>query len=206
MLPGRGFSELVPGGLPLEAHNVFVDLAIVDWLMAEYRTRRFNEADTGNLINARDAIQHRLLSIPSWYELEQTEKDGRYSAVYECCRITAVLYSHCVMFPLPAQSDGIQKPLKELRRILEITKLNNWTEEVFPMLTWCLLVCGIAAYRTHHKQFFVRSLSAVLTRSRVLSLHVAQRIAQQFIWSHCACERGAVVLWDELGIELPDFS
>lgn len=183
--PGLAFSEIV-GGLPGDALDVFLDLAAVDSIMA-----RFNETSSENaerLVNVRNAVIHRLISLPSWDELDTNEKEGRSSSVYDVCRLTSVMYATAVMLGMPPHLGWHVRLAGRLKALLEAAELDQWWEDTSDLFVWSLVIGGIASYRSPYKEYFERTLRQTLVRRGWLSWLVVRKRIRGFLWSDNACE------------------
>ena len=198
---GSDFFTHVPGGLPQPAASVMVEMCAIDRLLAEARNRRLTTSQFKMLTDARNAAQYRLLSLPDWEQLEPNERQACLLAVYECCRITAVLYSNAVIFPLPTNTGWHERLIKSLRRLLETSNMMDWRLDVSALLTWTLFVGGIASYRSPDRYFFENTLRDVVHQERVKWSQVEATLSM-FLWSRQACDVGATVLWDAVSMDV----
>ena len=178
-----------------------MDVSATDQLMTLCRGRILVGDDLDVALAALETAHYRLLSLPAWDEQDEAIKLGQDFRVYECCRLTAILYSNCVIHPILYWSSGMQNLLWELRKIVETYELFESTTDGSALLVWALFIAGIAAYKTTHRDAFVSMLRDVLIRQGITSLQMAVNIARQFLWSDCACEDSAAVLWNALKLD-----
>ena len=120
--------------------------------------------------------------------------------MYECCRITGVLYSNAVVFALP-NSGWHVAIVRTLREMLETSDLGNWAVDSTALLLWALFVGGIASYATEDRGFFEQSLRTCVVSNRLIEWSAVQALVRQFLWSNSACGSGAAALWDALGLD-----
>lgn len=200
--PGIGFHAQVPGGLTQASEMVLLELSAVDVLMSENRQRRMPPLQEKMLVDARNAAQYRLLSLPPWEELHPAEQEGRLLAAYECCRITATIYSNSVIFPLPLTTGWHRKLIARLRGILECSNMVAWSLESSSLLIWCLFIGGIAAYRSCDRSWFESTLQKALCKAQVLQWIDVERVLNAFLWSREACSIGAAALWDAVEVDV----
>lgn len=197
-LPGLGYQALASEGLPLYAVECLVLLSSIDRLLAECHSP--SNLDHTSLVNARNTAQHQILSLPAWEELEDAEKRDTAPIIYECCRLTALLYSTAVIFGMPPQTNWHLKIVRQIRQLLELTDFDSWSKPHAPLLIWSLFVAGIAAYRSPERKFFEQALERVLRKSHLATWIEVERVIARFVWSDIACAHGAAVLWDALGV------
>ncbi|KAI7488892.1 hypothetical protein KC351_g1672 [Hortaea werneckii] len=187
--------------LPSAALGVYDRMCMLDVLLPFCQSLRRGDAEYDVLLMARSGFYHRLLSLPSWDELPEVEKSTSSRTTYELCRLTILLYSSAVIYPMPAQSGWHLKRLMSLRAVLvthTVRETQSWDDS---LLVWCLCVGGIAAFRTSQRDFFQSFLEETLRRLSLTSWSAVRKINKRFLWSNDACARGAAVLWDAIGME-----
>jgi hypothetical protein len=134
-----------------------------------------------------------------WQELCEARR-GDASEVYECCRLSALLYSTAIIFPISPHTGWYLPLLAKIKRLLETsdTLLYSEPDEVTHVVLWCLTVAGIAALRTEHRKWFENTLGAALRRNRFSAWEEVRDILGRFVWSDVACGPGAILLWERL--------
>lgn len=198
-LPGIGFRALATEGLPSFALECLVLLSSVDRLIAECHSP--SNLDHSSLVNARNTVQHQILSLPGWDELDEPDEQTTAPVIYECCRLTAILYSTAVVFGMPPQTNWHLKLVRRIRQLLELTNYKSWDEASTPLLVWSLFVAGIAAYRSSERKFFELALQHTLRKSGLSTWMGVEKVISRFLWSDLACAHGAAVLWDALQLD-----
>jgi hypothetical protein len=196
---GIGFCNL-PGGLPLEAENAYRDLSVVDQLMSAKRQLANEDSDLQAIRSLRNAIGHRVISLPAWEELDLSLQSGCHPALYQLSRLAVRLYMTAVMLARPPHSGWQTTYVAKIRSLIELSELGMWKVDVSSFLTWVLLVGGIAAYRTQHREFFQSSLRVHLESRGLGSWIDVRKSLEEYMWTDSACEHGAAVLWDALDI------
>ena len=165
--------------------------------MAQVSNQSTSPIELKELVKARNTVHHRLMSLPP----AQHASGETNATISECCRLTALLYSHCVTFPIQPGCAGVAHPIKELHRAhvqLE-QQVTTHSAEVEALRLWSLLVCCIATLSTPRGDAFKTLLGAVLHRyDSIQSLDHLLEIVRDFIWSDCAARSGAEVVWGEL--------
>lgn len=192
---GRGFINQVPGGLPSEALGTLQRLSMVDKLLDNFSSKLVSQSDDILLATLGNAVQHELLSLPSWRALDEDDRQGCYLATYEVCRITAILYSNAVIFPMAPNASWLEKLLKQLRLVLETSNMSLWDHGTLPMLVWSLFIAGMAAFWTRHRSFFVTNLQSTLLMAGLTSWDAVHAVIREFLWRGDACGQGAAILW-----------
>lgn len=125
------------------------------------------------------------------------------AAVYECCRLGCLVYSQCVVFPVPSWTQGMRQPLSELRDVLDLLVVESTHRDILPVVLWASLVGNVAALHTPLRAFFMTTLKDVSTSLGLVSLSLLDilDIARQFVWSDSAGEQGAAAVCELAGIE-----
>ncbi|KAK5738571.1 hypothetical protein LTR17_005907 [Elasticomyces elasticus] len=195
---GAGFANCVPRGLPTSALDTFQWLASMEHLLERAHHARLDDTYFGTLIAARNGVQHKMLAMARWQELSESEREGSFFATYETCRITALIYSDAVLFPMPPSTGWLNKLLDELRQLIEVSNLSSWRDDTSALLVWSFYVAAIAAFSTVHRKFFRDALSHTLTARGIKTWPATEAILQQFLWTDSACGQGAAVLWETM--------
>jgi hypothetical protein len=197
--PGRGFSNL-HGFVSAQAITAFRSLAHADMIMSCYGIVSL-EKDMHIVLSIRNLALHSTLSLPTWEELSVSDGGDTDFALYEACRITAVIYSNAVLLGLPTHSGWHRGFVGRLRDVLQATDLSALTDRSPDVLVWILFIAAISSYRTPHRRFFEASLRDTLLSTRLLSWHAVKQCLGEFLWSESACEHGAAVIWDAMDLE-----
>lgn len=195
-----GFSELA-SHLPAQALYCFKSLSCIDLLMAETRRRRLGDGEAKILITSRNTVHHRLLSMERQDTSDDTESRGVSAAIFECCRLSCLVYCQCVVFPVPSWTQGLRQPLAGLRDILQILSAESTQQNIRPMVLWASLVGSVAALHTPLRSPFMNMLKDASVGLRIASLSDILAIARTFVWSDSAGEQGAAVVCELAGIE-----
>jgi hypothetical protein len=167
---------------------------------------------TGQLMDCRNLIQHRLQSLPAASELSDCLFEvyaadcPQTRAIYGACRTTALLFSIHVLFPLPAPSSPRAILLDHLVMflsfvdIIEEILLPGWSE----MALWCSFVGGISALNSDKRGHFVTKIKDTDLASGLESWEQAREELQRFVWLGSACDSRAVELCREACISRDD--
>ena len=159
------------------------------------------ESDFHTVLCIRNSAIHSTLSLPPWEELSISDNGETDFALYEACRITAVIYSNAVLLGMPTHSGWHQNFVGKLRGVLQATDLSALAEYSPDVLVWILFIGAISSYRTPHRCFFETSLRDALLLTGMVSWHSVRHCLGEFLWSEDACEHGAAVIWDAMDLE-----
>lgn len=195
--PGTGFVSV---GLPHDLSDALTFLCSIDVLMSRARDDVQLEYDRNHLVQARNVAHHQILSLNSWDDLDLQQRGNCPREVYECCRLTARLYSTAILWGMPPDTGWHYQLVRQVRHNLEHSHFHRWPQEAVRLLAWVLVMCGIASYRSADRRFFEQGLRVTLLRNGVTTLHELKEVVSAFVWSDKACADGAAVLWDMLDI------
>jgi Fungal specific transcription factor domain len=152
----------------------------------------------GVIHRTRTAIQHKLLTLPAVDELNFPEGDAETPPnVYECCRLTAMIYSVAVVYPVPNSYDLLQELVKRLKTAIEV--LDVYNRDLDGILLWILVLGGIAALDKPERPWFTSQLHLLSRRIGVADWDTVEDKLESFLWLDSACGSGGQMLWDEIG-------
>jgi hypothetical protein len=192
---GYGFDQIADR-IPAEFIDCLKSLAFVDQAMADTRNHRIQGFDLDLIITARDTAHHYLLTLPKYSELDEMLMQGTDAFIYECCRLTGIIYVHCIMAPLLPGCPGILQPLEELCQLTRTRSSQPTQRTDAQVLLWSTCIGGLAGFRNRSRRQFVGVLRELVSTHSIASLEQALTICRIFIWSDCACLQGAPVLWE----------
>ncbi|KAK5710115.1 hypothetical protein LTR17_019177 [Elasticomyces elasticus] len=197
---GRGFFAEVSFGLTARALAVLTRLAALNQKMAALASTKGPRHPTWSphhhaFMVTLNALQHQLLSLPPWDSLEIQERCDSSQEVYECCRLTAVIYSNAALLALAPHTGWHTRLAHTLRLLLEKHEYSSWSGQLSAMLTWSLVVGALAAYRSHDREFFEVALRKQVKKMQLKSWVLLEEVLTNFIWSKKACQHGAAMLW-----------
>ena len=196
---GKAFRALYPVGINNDAAKVLQ--AMVDFtLVIDYHCRGIAPIpDLRVFIERRNAIQHSLMSLSTGDELPYGEVNS--VCLYESIRLSAIIYSVAVTFPLPPLSGLFRKLAGSLRETLENSKLDPcW--QIWPgTLLWTLILGGISAFETTERAWYVQNLAALSKMLNLTEWKDAAEEVEKYLWLESTCDAGGSILWDEVKIE-----
>ena len=192
---GYGFDQ-VADRVSAPLISCLKNLAFVDQAMADTRNHRIQGFDLDLLITARDTAHHCLLTLPKYSELDEMQMQSTDAFVYECCRLTSIIFVNCVMSPLLPGCPGISEPLDELCRLIKSRSRQHDDQIDAQVLLWSVCIGGLAGFRSEKRKLFVQVLQQIVSAHSIASLDQALTVCRKFVWSDCACLQGVTVLWD----------
>ena len=139
----------------------------------------------------------RLLLLPTAEELSMDSVREAGLSLYECCRLTAFIFSVAVTFPIPNTFDVLQFYVAKLKAAVEVSNILRCDEDlVDKLLLWILMLGGIAALDKPERQWFVEQMSIVRGRLGI-TWDDATEVFENFLWLESACGVGGWLFWKE---------
>ena len=200
--PRIGFVDHVPGGLPKEMLSTFAYISAVDQVLAHVRGQNLDDEEADRLRCSVNDAHYRLMSLRPWPDLSEEERADSHLGTYELCRLSIILYSNAILFPVPVASGWHVELLGQLRVLLDTTRLLFWPEDVSSLAIWSLCLASIAAFATKHRVYFEQTLRDLLIERALVRWRDVTAILKQFLWSDAACSQGLLVLRERL--QLPE--
>jgi hypothetical protein len=191
-----GFRELTPLGLTEEALGVFRDMRRYNALLEKYCDGDMWTYTRMELIDMRNAVQHRLVSLPLGSDLGDVTM--QQVGIYECCRLTVLLYACAVTFPLPTSLEWDRNLVGGIQQTLENLSLESWPVYPSDFHLWVLMLGGIAAFQKAERSWFVGTLRSLAWRKELCDWSQVLPVFKSFLWLDRACEAGGMSLWDEV--------
>ena len=145
-----------------------------------------------DIVHARNALQHRYLSLPA-LECPTNRED----AIYDAVRLSLLIYSDMVLFPCP-DAAGVKSTLaNELTRSLNSCTLHNCSEASSRVLLWVSTLGAIAATNTPYRAWYVTKCKMCLQLLEIEDCTRYLRLMKCFLWWDYVCEGPAITLWQE---------
>jgi hypothetical protein len=155
------------------------------------------------LCDSRNSVQWHIMSLLPASQLEAVAPHVIQS--YETYRISLIIFSVGVIFPLQPQSAPLQKLVKLLQ--LELQSCAGSSRELssssssstgFDIHLWCFFMGGIAATGTQERTWFVDELRRVYEHDAVSTWDEVRVILKSVLWLDSACDSAGKDLWNEI--------
>lgn len=199
-----GFRGLAPLGLNEQVLSVFRDLRAYSAVLEKYCCGESWTYTRMEIVDMRNAVQHRLVSLPLGSDLDSVTM--QQAGMYECCRLTALLYACAVTFPLPVATGWGRNLVRRIQRTLEDLSLESWPVYQSELHLWVLTLAGIAAFQQAERAWFVDKLRVLARRKGLLDWSQVLPVLKSFLWMDMACGAGGMSLWDEVQAWTPGSS
>lgn len=148
-----------------------------------------------DIVDRRTAIQHGLLSLRPGSEMEPATSPSL--SVYECCRLTALIYSTAVVFPIPNSWKALQKLVKELKTAIGQTEM-IYDDCNANLLLWMLVLGGTAAEGKQERPWYVEQLGYYARTKGIEDWEDVEDTMHEFLWLSSACRPAGMKLWAEV--------
>lgn len=194
-VPGYGLTSIA-GILPFELFDVLVNIATTERLLRNHlNVFSLNEKQ---LESARCIAHHQVLSLPAWEATDGIYSEWADETVYECCRLTGILYSNAVILGLPPHIGWHVRLCAQIRSHLQDCDMEELSGDAPGLLIWILTVGCMAAFGSEHQEFFERELRSAVDREGLESRQSIEQVLEGFLWSAETCGDGANFVWETL--------
>ena len=198
-----GFLPLLPLGMTNDVLNIVLDSSDVIIRFQHYARGTLKNPDLQSLFSQKNRQHHALLSLPPASTVELgLEQKAR--PIYDCVRLTALLFSSCVLFPLPASTGTVQRLVKMIKTSVEDLPLETVLDSAAPMVLWVLILGAISCdimTEQDTKTWYNRRLEAILRLTGAKSWPQIKRMLVTFLWMDGACDEGALRVLEVLNIQ-----
>lgn len=193
----NSFGQLGDVGLNLELVEVFQAMKIYTSMLEAYIDGCLVDPDLIQFCDQRNLIQHQLLSLPSADNLSGISLQKKQ--VYEVCRISGIIYSIGVIFPLPGLTTPLTSLSRTLKHHLQYCDLNLYLSltDLIDIFLWAITIGGVAATGTHERQWFVKSLKRVAAAAQLDQWSDLKRSLKRILWLDNACDNAGQQVWNE---------
>ncbi|RVX69994.1 hypothetical protein B0A52_06165 [Exophiala mesophila] len=163
MLSRLGKSLFSLQELDCESIQAVEDCCILVVGLDQYQRRTPWAPSLPSLIAARTVAQHQLATLPPISDfLASAETPTAIThQIREICRIALLMFSDMTIFPVPRVSRVKARLVSTLRKRLEIISPDLWSLHR-ELMSWILMIGGVAARATTHRDWFVSIFHARL--------------------------------------------
>lgn len=145
-----------------------------------------------SLVRARSVFQHRMTSLQP-IDMTCAIFDEQ---IREICRVTLLIFSNMVFFPLPHVSGVNTRLVASLRYSISITGDEFFLQNL-ELMTWALMVGGIAAFPTEHRSWFASTFRNNLIW-HANDWSEVEGILGAHLWWDYVCEDAGKMFWKEI--------
>jgi hypothetical protein len=192
---GRSFYRFLEVGLTHDLVNVLQDMYSYNVATEMYSQGVLRNLSICVMVDRRNSIQHRLMSLPSAKELNNDHFQPQ--KIYELCRISAIIYSLLAIFPLPTFNAPFPQLALMLRQTLVEIDLPQIWKTIPDLLLWILMLGGIASIG-NERMWFVVTLRCLGVTTSIRNWGALKHVMKSIMWLDCVCDSDGEVLWDEI--------
>lgn len=145
----------------------------------------------------QDSVQRRLLSVPTWNDLNVDVRAQASRQTYECGRLGAIMYSTAVVLALPPESGWHIRLATEIRSaVIQPRRSRNNDDD--SIMLWALSLAAIACHDSWLFSWYISDLRKRARHHGVRNWSDLETILKTLVWCDSACGRGAAVLRNSL--------
>lgn len=196
---GWALPSLLDYGITEHALRVMLDLQYVSVIIEAYTHGALQNPNVLALTSKRNSVHHALFSLPTIDEMEVLTIDQR--AMYESCRVAALIYDLSIIFPVPPSTGVVAKLVSMSQSTLETTNLEFMLGACARICIWVLFMAGSAAESmSDERAWFVGRLRMVLVSEAIYDWIAVRDILNSYLWLNSAQDEAAMRLWDEISV------
>jgi hypothetical protein len=191
-------TSIIPSGMVWE----FSAVRGYNTLVKNYSQGFMSHLEMGYIIELRNLIQYRVMSLPAVGEILDPYLD--LPPTYGALRLALMAYTMMVLFPSPLEMDPHPRIAKQLRYELELTgvSLDIWMPMV-ELLLWVLMLGGISASDTEHRPWYVDQIQWLAPLLGLTSWDQVKETMTSIVWIDSPCDVEGQALWQEVQQSCP---
>jgi hypothetical protein len=180
-----------------ELVEVFQAMKIYTSMLEAYIDGSSLEPDLSKFCDQRNLLQHQLMSLLSADKISGLSLQEKQ--VYEVCRISGIIYSIGVIFPLPDLTIPLTSLSRTLKHHLQVCDLNLYLllTDLIDIFLWAITMGGVAATGTHERAWFVKSLKRQAVAVQLSQWSDLKQSLKRILWLDSACDKAGQQLWSE---------
>jgi hypothetical protein len=156
------------------------------------------------LINNRDWLVHRSLSLLPYYELEDglspnlftSSTSPPYQQLQEIYRLSHLIYLDMVLYPTPPHTRIKPRLAHTLVPFLLSIADQAWSSSLSHFLLWSAMLGGIAARFIPDRSLYVELLASRTERTE--SWESVRARLQTYLWWDYVCDEPGRKIWDDV--------
>ncbi|KAN0119293.1 hypothetical protein V8E51_001501 [Hyaloscypha variabilis] len=155
----------------------------------------------GAIAKTRIAVQQQILLLPTIIELTIASPGA---SVYECCRLSAIIFSVAVLFPIPNTYDVLQTLARQLKSAIKVMSIESAEfrdvdREYWKLLLWIRVLGGIAALDKPERSWYVAQLVILVENlEESTDWGAIEGILERYLWLDSTCGHSGRELWEEI--------
>ncbi|KAL4909850.1 hypothetical protein BDW74DRAFT_44791 [Aspergillus multicolor] len=188
--------EFVQMGLSPELAFAFQGMKMYTSAIQEYINGEIGGFDPRLICDLRNLVHFHVLALPPANQLHTSQ----HGPLYEACRISALIYSTGVLFPIPA----VGSPHGRLATLLqqELADTNFYDKSAtggnHNFLVWISAMGSVAASNSLERRWFVQKLAELNSHMSISHWNGLKLILKSILWLDCACDKAGEELWEDI--------
>ena len=174
--------------------EVLAQMCQVTTALDQYTRGGQDVPDMVELTATRNSLQHQLLSL----ELTTMEGPLNELAMAEICRISGLIFSDMVLFPLPATQKVKPFFATRLKSLLVTWDVECPSDAQQRMLAWATMLGCIASTFAAEHDWFLQQLGMHLSKLVILDWPKLRQLCSSFLWWPPVCDPPGRVVWSEV--------
>lgn len=192
---------IAKASLPDDLKDVLHNMRDYNTVINLYSQGLIPQLELAVIADRRNYIQFTLISLPSIREIHgQFIKTHR---TYEPTRLAAMVYSLLIIFPLPAANRPFPRLAMMMANALSEPDVNPLTSSLWQgsreLLLWVLVVGGMAAKHTPHREWFANTLGEAIRNpdGSVSTWEDVKAVLTGIMWMDSVCDMGGQAVWTD---------
>lgn len=196
---GHGFNVLRSLGMPEEVVDTFISLGDFSATLDAYCTGRIPKLDLDDILDSRNVVMHKLLSLPSTVQSADPNTcscafidSDTCLSIYQACRWAAQLYGIMVVLPIPRSRWAREQAISQIQHHLSSFRPGKETRQFWKLEMWCVTVAGSSSYSKDQRQWFGERACLL---AQYLDIQIWQEIEAmlgEFAWVSNICKPAAL--------------
>lgn len=150
--------------------------------------------DMVELTTTRNCVQHQLLL----FDFASMDASSEELTIAEVCRISALIFSDMVLFPLPATQKVKPMLAVRLKSLLARCAIKCPSQAQLRTLAWATMLGCIASTFAVEHDWFLRQLSIHLSTLSIMDWPKLRQLCSTFLWWPSVCDPPGRVVWSEV--------
>jgi len=177
--------------------EVIQDICDFTVVVENHAAGRWMPRTSPEIIDQRNFVQHRLMSLPSEQEMvaNGTVTAGNIDPQYECCRLVCIIYSFIVVFPVPPVVGPFETLTERLKTILQATEWRFFDRLRLRLHMWILIMGAIASIGLPDRPWFLLRTMEVLKELDMHRWKDLKALLKRFLWHPRTSDFDGLDVW-----------
>jgi hypothetical protein len=187
--------------------SVIQDMCDFTIVVENHASGRWMSQSSSEVIDQRNYVQHRLMSLISEEEFDSIEP-GRLETLepqYECCRLACIVFSFLVVFPVPPVVGPFETLTERLKLAIQeiqwamLATTDIWRQKLH---VWVLVLGAIASIGLPGRRWFELEVAKTVRILRIHEWKDMKILLKQFLWHSRTSDADGMNIWRALDLQL----